>query len=160
MVDFTPNQTSAKLLLSFAQKRFSGDAGSDFGANAQLMEVLALDLYIKARSYAIINKTTFFIACLFSIAVIAWPSFSVLQDSFGTTFSFLKSSIVQTSVTAMAALSYAFYSHYKKRQLMAENILRMLVSAKPEEAEGLMPKVRNDIELMDGGFTFTDQTRK
>lgn len=52
---FTPNKTSARLLVDFAAKHW---AHSDIEA-LRLRYLMLYDLFIKARSYAILNKVFF-----------------------------------------------------------------------------------------------------
>lgn len=154
MSDFNPNQTSAKLLLNFAQHRFGAES-VEFGEQGSLLLLLSSDLYIKARSYALLNKFGFWVALLLALLVVVWPALSI----FAGELEFLKSAIVQTSVTALAALSFAMYAHYKKRQVAAENLMRLLVITDPEEAKEVLPKILSEIERMDQGFSFSQKVK-
>ena len=65
-------------------------------------------------SYAIINKFAFWLSIISGIMVFIWPSIAIEFKDFGFEKEFLKSAIVQTTVTGLAALFYAIYNHYKK----------------------------------------------
>ncbi|MBO9402266.1 hypothetical protein [Shimia sp. R9_3] len=155
MPDLNPNQTSAKLLLTFANQRFGGEGPGEFGDQAAVLLVLSSDLYIKARSYALLNKFGFWVALILALLVVVWPALS----TFASDLAFLKSAIVQTSVTALAALSFALYAHYKKRQVAAENLMRLLVTAAPKEADEVVARILSEIERMDQGFSFSQKVK-
>ena len=123
------------------------------------MFLMIYDLYIKARSYAIINKVAFWLAAITGIMVLVWPSLAIITKDFGFEKEFLKSAIVQTTVTGLAALTFAVYSHYKKRQMYVENLMRYVIySAQP--SQNLVDKVVNEIDKIDTGFGFTDAISK
>lgn len=155
MPDLNPNQTSAKLLLTFAYQRFDGEGAVDYGDQAPVLLLLSSDLYIKARSYALLNKFGFWVALILALLVVVWPALS----AFASDLAFLKSAIVQTSVTALAALSFALYAHYKKRQVAAENLMRLLVTTEPETAKDVLPNILSEIERMDQGFSFSQKVK-
>ena len=159
MTELNPNQTSAKLLLSFATKKFSDAAPVEFGVDSSVLSLIAADLYIKARSYSILNKCAFWVALVFSILVITWPTLSIFAGDFGVEKTFLKSAIVQTSVTALAALSFAIYAHYKKRQMMTENLLRLLVTVTKKDAKKILAQIIAEIERIDHGFSFNSKMK-
>ncbi len=93
------------------------------------------DLYIKARSNALINKTAFFFALGFGLAVLVWPSNAVITADSPYAKALFQSAIVQTTITGVAALAYAVYSHYKRQQLAVENLMRyVLFSGDPVPA--------------------------
>lgn len=145
------NRTSANFLLEIAKSKFSEEATGVSKANDRYL--LATDLYIKARSYALINKTLFWISMLMAVVVIAWPALSILASDFERPYEFLKSAVVQTSVTAFAVLSYAIYSHYKKRQVMAENLMRVLIFDEGDDAVAVK-EILAEMQKMDTGFSF------
>ena len=152
---FQPNQTSAALMVQFAEKRW----GQEGDIEQQKRYLLLYDLYIKARSYAIINKLAFWLALLFALLVLLWPSLDVLLSTFGLSPGFAKSAIVQTTVTGLAALIYALYSHYKKRQMQMENLMRRIIYSRDNEQQ-LLEHALAEIERLDGGFSFGDSSRE
>ncbi len=65
----------------------------------------------------------------------------------------MNSAIVQTTVTGIAALSFSLYSHYKKRQLMAENLMRFTIFSEDTLAH-IKNYVVQEMEKLDSGFSF------
>lgn len=153
---FTPNKTSAKLLVDYAAANFGEDVGSDDKGQRHLM---IYDLYIKARSYAIINKIAFWLSVLSGLMVLIWPSVAVVFEDFGFQKEFLKSAIVQTTVTGLAALTFAVYSHYKKRQVYAENLMRYIIFS-DESVSTMKERVLKEMERIDLGFSFSETVIK
>jgi len=148
------NKTSACLLVEFAEKIWLEDDVPPSVSNQQRY-LMMHDLYIKARSYSIINKLAFWFALILGVAVVVWPAIAIFAQDFGWQKEFLKSAIVQTTVTAFAGLAFALYSHYKKRQLYVENIMRSLVYA-TEWNQGVVDHVLKEMERIDSGFGFSD----
>ncbi len=163
---FSANKSSARLLLDFAAAQWGPAAATNGGSLVtQKRYLLAFDLYIKARSYAILNKTAFWLALLAGFAVVIWPSLAILsKELFGVEKELLQSAIVQTTVTGLAALTFAIYSHYKKRQVSIENLMRQLIYTDlPETAEAddaIVAKVLLELERLDAGFSFTEHLSK
>jgi hypothetical protein len=93
------------------------------------------------------------------IMVLAWPSIAVISKDFGVDKEFLKSAIVQTSVTALAVLTFAVYSHYKKRQMVMENLMRHVVFSN-DATEALLERVLKEMERIDTGFVFSESILK
>ncbi|TAN49283.1 MAG: hypothetical protein EPN21_12555 [Methylococcaceae bacterium] len=149
---FQPNQTSAKLMVQFAAQAW---LATDAEPNQELQKryLLVYDMYIKARSYVIINKVAFWLAFLAAIMVLIWPSLAVVSHDLGIQMEFLKSAVIQTTVTGFAALTFAVYAHYKKRQLHAENLMRRLIYS-DEPFQALVSQVLAEMERVDSGFTF------
>lgn len=158
--------TSARLLFEFA--------ASHWGPQIQAQQpdlvtekryLLVHDLYIKARSYALLNKVAFWLALLLGIAVVIWPSLEVLGKALlDADNAVLSSAVVQTTVTGLAALTFALYSHYKKRQVCIENLMRQLIYTDlPQTAEAddeIVAKVLMELERIDAGFSFTEHLNK
>jgi hypothetical protein len=117
------------------------------------------DIYIKARSYAIIDKIAFFLAIALGIMVLFWPSVAILSKDMGVEVEFLKSAVVQTTVTGFAALTFAVYSHYKHRQVLAENLMRYIVFTEDSPSE-LKTRVIRELERIDTGFSFSQTVLK
>lgn len=115
--------------------------------------LLLYDIYIKAHSYAIINKVFFFLSIVSALAVFLWPSMAVIFKSKLDRWEWLKSATVQTTVTAIAALMFTFYSQYKDKQTSAENLMRYVVYSESKNAE-LAPKVTEELAKIDNGFSF------
>lgn len=155
---YSINQTSACLLLMFAQKNWiENNPAADLQDHQRYLMVH--DLYIKARSFSIINKVAFWLAMLGGIAVLLWPMTAELSSAFNWNENFFKSAIVQTTITAFAGLAFALYSHYKKRQMFVENLMRSIVYAEdwqPDMAE----RVIKEMERIDSGFGFAETFTK
>lgn len=148
---FTPNKTSARLLVDFASKHW---AHSDIEA-LRLRYLMLYDLFIKARSYAILNKVFFWLALVAGISLLIWPAIAFRLDSLEVGFS----AIVQTSVTGLAALMFALYGHYKKRQVHAENLMRHVVFSAESQGE-LFEKILQEMARIDQGFGFSESVSK
>ncbi|MFT5085350.1 MAG: hypothetical protein ACI9Y1_003409 [Lentisphaeria bacterium] len=149
---FDPNQTSASLLISFSEERMNQADPRDKG-EAEIKHLLAYDVYIKARSYALLNKIFFFISIIFGLLVLIWPSFSVIFKSKLSRWEWVKSATVQTTVTGIAALTFAFYSQYKDKQTYAETLMRHVVYS--EISTSLLSKtVSDELNKIDRGFSF------
>jgi hypothetical protein len=151
---FSANKTSARLLVDYALQKWAIDSGQK-NTQSERLYLISYDLYIKARSYAIINKLAFWMAVVAGILVLAWPSLAIIAKDFGYEKEFLKSAIVQTTVTGLAALTFAVYSHYKKRQVYLENLMRRLIYA-DQSNQLLLDKILSELERLDTGFGFSD----
>ncbi len=146
---FFPNQTSASLLVSFAKEKYAKDE-----SNQNIEKFLIIyDIFIKARSYYIINKISFFLALVSGLLVLLWPSLAIFAKDFGWEKGFLNSAIVQTTVTGIAALTFAIYSHYKKRQMYAENLMRFTIFSE-DTLKDIKDFVVKEMERIDSGFSF------
>lgn len=148
---FSPNKTSATLLMEFAAENWASNQSEEL----RRRYLMVYDLYIKARSYAILNKLFFWLALLAGLMVLAWPSIAVISKDFGIEKTFLESAIVQTSVTGLAALMFAAYSHYKKRQTHAENLMRYVIFSN-EPTTTIIEKILKEMERIDVGFVFSE----
>lgn len=154
----SPNQTSAKLLMDYAKTAVCKSAAAPEATPQTLNDerklVLIYDLYVKARSYAILNKLFFCLSLISALAVFLWPSLGVLmKDRLGDR-EWYKSAIVQTTVTGIAALMFAFYSQYKDKQTYTENLMRYAVFA-DRPVDELSQKVIEEIGKIDIGFSFS-----
>lgn len=150
---YSVNQSSACLLVQFAQKMWLETDTPPSLVNQQRY-LMVHDLYIKGRSYCIINKVAFWLALVMGVAVVVWPAIAIFAQDFGWQKEFFKSAIVQTTVTAFAGLTFAIYSHYKKRQMAVENIMRSLIYAS-EWNSNVIERVLKEMELIDSGFGFS-----
>lgn len=149
---YSINQTSARLLLEFAQKNWI-ESNPHPGMHDHQRYLMLHDLYIKARSFGIINKVAFWLSLFSGIAVVVWPMTAELSAAFSWNNNFFKSAIVQTTVTAFAGLTFALYSHYKKRQMFVENLMRSIVYV-DEWEPGMAERVIKEMERIDSGFGF------
>jgi hypothetical protein len=151
---FSPNKTSAKLFIDFARSQVLWDQVSE---NSESLKryLLIYDLYIKARSYAIINKLFFWVAIISGIMVLVWPSIAIVTKDLGVERTFLSSAVVQTTITGLAALTFGIYSHYKKRQLFTENLIRSAIFSEEKLGE-LKDRVIREMERIDAGFSFAE----
>ncbi|MCQ8104874.1 hypothetical protein NP590_12225 [Methylomonas sp. SURF-2] len=148
---FNANKTSAQLLADFAADAW----GKSPSEPLKLRYLMVFDLFIKARSYALLNKFFFGLALLAGSALLVWPVIAFKLDSIGVGYS----AMVQTSVTGLAALLFALYSHYKKRQTYAENLMRHVIFSN-EALELVFEKVQKEMERMDQGFVFSETLAK
>ena len=151
MTIFNANKTSARMLVDFAGQAW--EPTEDGWPN--LRYVLLFDLFIKARSYAIINKTAFWLALAFGLAVVVWPALAVI---FKDQVEVISSAVVQTAVTALAAFLFALYSHYKKRQLHVENLMRQVVYS-DDNVGDLAARLLPEMERIDAGFSFSEAVK-
>lgn len=151
---FSPNKTSARLYIDFARSQVLWDQVSE---NPESLKryLLIYDLYIKARSFAIINKVFFWTATVSGIMVLVWPSIAIVTKDLGAEKAFLSSAVVQTTITGLAALAFGIYSHYKKRQLFTENLIRSAIFSE-ERLGDLKDRVIKEMERIDAGFSFAE----
>ena len=156
---YKPNQMSARLLIKYA--RFAADTEADpiKKQRAEERYLLLYDLYIKARSYGILNKTFFWLSLVSSLLVMLWPSLAVIFSDAIDQHEWLKSAVVQTTVTGVAALNYAFYSQYKNKQTYAENLMRHSLFS-TEDTPTLSSRLGDEISKIDKGFGFWSPTKK
>ena len=151
---YTANKTSARLLVDYASEKW-GPKSDGTNPESERLYLMIYDLYIKARSFAIINKVSFWLAIIAGIMVLVWPSLAIITKDFGFEKEFLKSAIVQTTVTGLAALTFAVYSHYKKRQMHVENLMRLVIYSGPSD-QALIDEVLKEMERIDAGFSFSE----
>ncbi len=156
----SPNQTSAKLLMDYAKNRVCkaslNDSTELTTADNEQKLILIYDLYVKARSYAILNKVFFWLSIISAFAVFIWPSLGVVLKN-TLTQEWYKSAVVQTTITGIAALMFAFYSQYKDKQTYTENLMRYAVfSDKP--VNEVSQKIIEEIGKIDNGFSFSNVT--
>jgi len=153
-----PNQMSASLLIQYARVSAS-QASPKNKAQAEQRLVILYDLYIKARSYAMLDKIFFWLSIVSALAVLLWPSIAVIfKDKLGQK-EWAKSAVVQTTVTGIAALAFAFYSQYKDKQTYTENLMRYALFSK-EDPNVLSNKVIEELAKIDKGFSFSSLIKK
>jgi len=153
-----PNQASASLLVQYAQVS-AAKASPRNKPQAEQRLVILYDLYIKARSYAFLNKLFFWVCIPFAILVLVWPSIAVIFKSKLGDKEWAKSAVVQTTVTGIAALAFAFYSDYKDKQTYTENLMRYALFSK-EDASVVSSKIVEEIAKIDKGFSFSNLIKK
>ncbi|MFT4993323.1 MAG: hypothetical protein ACI965_000341 [Paraglaciecola sp.] len=151
-------QTSASLLMKHSQQGVS-EASAEEKPEALKKNLLMQDMYIKASSYAIINKVFFFLSIISAIAVFLWPALSIVFKHKWENSDWLKSATVQTTVTAIAALMFTFYSQYKDKQTHTENLMRYVIYAE-QPASQLSLKVSEELAGIDRGFSFDSIVNK
>lgn len=149
---FKPNQTSARFLVKQAEKAIE-EAEPHEKNIAIKKHLLVYDIYIKARSYAILNKLFFWIAILAGISVLLWPSVAIIFAGKSEKWQWIKSATVQTTVTAIAALTFSFYAQYKDKQAYAESLMRHVIYSE-ESIATLSAKVSEELARIDKGFSF------
>jgi hypothetical protein len=142
---YNPNKTSAKLLIQYAEESIQEESPQKY--------LMLYDIFIKARSYYLLNKVFFIMALIFGLFVLIWPSLAIFAKDFEIKLNFLNSSIVQTTVTGIAVLTFTVYSHYKKRQKFAENLMRYIIFSN-ESLESLKDFMIQEMQKMDNGFSF------
>lgn len=149
---FTPNQTSASLLIGYADK-LRQQAEPERKVEAEKRYLLMYDIYIKARSYALLNKVFFWFSVVFGLVVLLWPSLSIIFKSNLSKWEWIKSATVQTTVTGLAALMFAFYTQYKDKQTNAETLMRYVTYSEAPVTQ-LSVKVAEELARIDRGFSF------
>ncbi|MDU8912875.1 hypothetical protein [Aestuariicoccus sp. MJ-SS9] len=157
-------RTSADYLQSTARCAYGASEDPEDLRRVSLIE----DIYIKSWSFAILNKVAFWLSIVLAVLVLIWPSLvalfappdadkgeepatpkprkTLLQRA-------VAASSVQTSITALAALSFAFYAHYKSNQMQSENLMREVLYAETLDA-ALIDRVIATMQEMDAGFGF------
>jgi len=153
-----PNQMSASLLIRYARLNAS-QASARNKNQAEQRLVILYDLYIKARSYSLLNKVFFWLSIASALAVLLWPSIAVVfKDKVGQK-EWAKSAVVQTTVTGIAALAFAFYGQYKDKETYTENLMRYALFSKDDPAV-LSSKVMEELAKIDKGFSFSSLIKK
>jgi hypothetical protein len=142
----SPNMTSGQYLIELLREN------AEQGADQQKKYDLGFDVYIKQRSYAILNKLLFVTSVLTTICVAAWPilvQFSPVKER----VALVGATVVQTAITGFAGFNVYAYHHYKNRQVAAENILR-LIAFSTTPLERLVKTVRDEMARLDQGIAF------
>ncbi len=139
-------------MLKYAEKS-KQEATPENRAEVEKKYLLIYDIYIKARSYALLNKIFFWFSLAFGLAVLLWPSLSVIFKTKITKWEWVKSATVQTTVTGLAALMFAFYTQYKDKQTYAETLMRYATYSQAPVSE-LSIKISEELARIDRGFSF------
>lgn len=153
---FHPNKISAKLLVDFASEFWNIENNDPNNMTNQYRFLMVYDLYIKARSYAMVNKICFVITVLMGFSAVIWPSIAIISTEFGFDKEFLKSAVVQAAVTAITGAAFAAYNNYKKRQMYVENLMRVVIFSPNDSIESLLDKVLKEMTRIDHGFSFSE----
>ena len=145
-------QTSGSMLIHYAEQSMN-NAPETEKEQAEKKYLLLYDIYIKAHSYAILNKIFFWLSVLSGLGVLLWPSLSILFKAKLSKWEWLKSATVQTTMTAIAALMFTFYSQYKDKQPYAETLMRHVVYSNQPITQ-LAITVSEELSRIDRGFSF------
>jgi hypothetical protein len=156
--------SSAKLISEFSQCQLKRVATTDNISPEKLdfaekRNHLVQDIYRKAWSYKLINSIAFLTAITFAVLVLLWPSLNVifkkLTEDENSKWHWLGNATVQTTVTALAALSFTLYIQYKDKQTYSENLMRSVLFTKADiPIEDLSVIVIDRMMAIDRGFSF------
>ena len=149
---FSVNQTSAGMMEAFARNHW---LTADSEPDLQKRYMLLFDLYIKARSYALLNKTAFVLTLFGVLSMLAWPVIAFINHDVEAFLGVAESAAIQTAVSGLTAFGFALYSHYKKRQQQMENLMRRLCHS-DQPYQQLVPQLLTEIERIDSGFAFAE----
>lgn len=156
---FEPNQISASLFVRYAKQLAKMANSEEDKLKEEKRLVIVYDLYIKARSYAFMNKIFFFFSVISAVGILLWPSVGVIFKRRLNNIEWFKSSIIQTTITGIAAMTFTFYSEYKDKQTYTENLMRYAIFSN-EEIDILSRKVTEEISKIDRGFSFSSLINK
>ncbi len=113
---------------------------------------IILDIFIKARNYYITNKIFFFLSLISCFLVITWPTIAIFTKDYIGDRELLNSSIIQSTITGIFAFTFAIYSHYKKKQMRIENLMRYILYSN-DTMENILNLVIQEMRN-DTGFNF------
>lgn len=153
---FSVNQTSASYLVKQGKAAIDESVGEEKIFAIKRHEIL-FDIYIKARSYAILNKLFFWMSVISAMCVLLWPSIVVVfSEKVEKTekWKWLKSATIQTTITGIAALTFSFYSQYKDKQAYTESLMRYVLYQEGSISE-LSLNVAVELARIDRGFSFS-----
>lgn len=160
--------SSTEYLPSVAECLHGAEAASPDARRIALVR----DIHLKATAYNWLNKLTFWVAIGLALTVLVWPSYVAIKagkaenarkkaeaedmEVEATHWSqrSATTAAIQTTVAALAALSFAFYAHYKGNQVVAENLMREIIFADSLDADRVA-EILSAIADMDKGFGFT-----
>ena len=149
------SQISARLLFAYSSCLQKQGGGGDI-ANLDTKHLLIADTFIKARSYAWINKIAFWTSIAFAVMLLLWPSINIVfkvKIDGKPAWEWLKSPTIQTTIAGVAALSFAFYAEYKDKQTLAETLMRRTLYSS-EAPDILVKRVTDELARIDRGFSF------
>ncbi len=155
LATISTRQTSADYLYEYMVARYNGSwQGIENRETERQRLALVTDVYIKAWSYAWMNKIFFLTSIILAFAVLLWPSVSAVAPKTLGEKPIFKSAVVQTTITALAAASFFVYSDYKDKQQSSENLMRYVIhSSDPMNTISL--KVMEEFARIDKGFSFS-----
>jgi hypothetical protein len=138
------NVTSGRYLIDLLAET------ADEGADHKRRYALGCDVFIKHRSFAILNRLLLATSLLSGACVALWPilvQFPPVKQQ----VELVGVAVVQTMITGFAAFNLYAYHHYKVRQVATENILRMIAfTTEPVDRLALM--VRDEMTRLDQGI--------
>lgn len=144
-------QTSAELIFKYSKCLAENTDGP-----ASKKHLLITDIYIKAWSYSLINKIFFWFSISAAGLVVIWPSASVVLkkkiEEEGR-LQWIRSPVLQTTITGLAALSFALYAQYKDQQTSAETLMREVYFS-TKDVEILAQSAAEELARIDRGFNF------
>jgi len=153
--------TSAQYLQRTARCVYEGSPREQDALRVALIE----DIYIKSWSYAALNKGFFWLSMVLAALILSWPALGAIlrpadppEGEEAPPPTRLQRAViapsVQTSVTALAAFSFAFYAHYKEKQAVSETLMRSVLYAQTID-QPLIDGVVAQMTEMDKGFGFS-----
>ncbi|RVU39185.1 hypothetical protein EOI86_08030 [Hwanghaeella grinnelliae] len=144
-------QTSAELIF-----KYSRCLAENADGEASKKHLLVTDIYVKAWSYSLINKIFFWFSITAAGLVVLWPSASVVLkkriEEEGS-LQWIRSPVLQTTITGLAALSFALYAQYKDQQTSAETLMRDVFFS-TKDVEILAQSAAKELARIDRGFNF------
>jgi hypothetical protein len=144
------NVTSGRYLIELLRRNAESDPAAAKKYN------LGFDVYIKHRSYVILNKTFFILALISGAFVTLWPVIAVILAKIPPVWEGIEligAAVVQTMITGAAAFSIYIYQYYKRRQISTENLLRLIVFT-DVSIDRLAHTVMDEMSRIDQGFGF------
>lgn len=155
LTSISVSQTSADYLYEYMVLRYEGNCFDEQDRKIEEGRLaLVSDIYIKAWSYAWLNKLFFVISIFFAIVVLTWPALAVIAPTRLGQSPIFKSAVVQTTVTAIAAASFFTYSDYKGKQMSAENLMRYVIHTQ-DDMSLVSRTVIDELARIDQGFSFS-----
>jgi hypothetical protein len=140
-------QTSGRYLIETLRDKAGG------GGDDEQKFRLAMDVFIKQRSYAILNKIFFYIALAMAVCVALWPVIAAFLTNTARNQP-VGAAVVQTTITGFGAFAAYVYNYYKKRQTAAENLLR-LIAFSPMPLDKMVAQVIDEMSRLDQGIGFS-----
>lgn len=146
------SMTSARFLLSWSENMYArGVWSKELDGGLQAAAVMK-DLYIKARSYAILNKAAFIPSLLLLITCVGWP---VVEAMVGEAKGFPRSasSAVQALITGVTGMLIYVYMSYKKKQSEVEAAMRHVLFGEGRLTDRVRRAI-NVVAVLDTGLQF------
>lgn len=121
MVSETTNDRFA-LAAEYLIRAIEADVSGE--TDAELRKFMGRELFVKVRAFSRMNKAFAVPSVILSFSVILWPSLVIIDGFFRLAAT--QVAVVQTSLTALAALCIAAHVQYKRKQTEAETMLRLI----------------------------------